>query len=42
MVNVLNQPKYMLEKIDIIPDLAPEELLFKNFDDAVTWVKTNL
>ncbi|MFK5879063.1 MAG: SulP family inorganic anion transporter [Flavobacteriaceae bacterium] len=42
MVNVLNQPKYMLEKIDIIPDLVPEELQFKSFDDAVAWVKNNL
>ncbi len=42
MVNVLNQPKYMLEKIDIIPVLVPENLLFKSFDDAIAWVKVNL
>ncbi|MDC9723844.1 MAG: SulP family inorganic anion transporter [Urechidicola sp.] len=42
MVNVLNQPKYMLEKIDIIPDLVPENQQFKSFDDAIVWVKNNI
>ncbi len=42
MVNVLNQPKYMLEKIDIIPDLVPLDQQFKSFDDAIVWVKDNV
>ncbi len=41
-VNLLKQPKYMMERIDIIPDLIPEEHLFSNFDDAVAWVKENV
>ena len=41
-VNTLEQPKYMLESIDIIPDLVPEELIFKNFKDCLTWVKQNV
>ena len=42
MVNVLNQPKYMLEKIDIIPDLVPLNQQFISFDDAIVWVKSNI
>lgn len=41
-VNLLQQPKYMMERIDIIPDLIPVEHLFSNFDDAVAWVKENV
>jgi sulfate permease, SulP family len=32
------QPQYMLERINIIPDLVPEECVFTKFDDAVHWV----
>ena len=42
LVNILEQPKYMMERIDIIPDLIPEEQLFNNFDDSMIWVKENL
>jgi len=41
LVNILEQPKYMLERIDIIPDLIPEENLFKNFEECLIWVKNN-
>ncbi|WBU90498.1 SulP family inorganic anion transporter [Cellulophaga omnivescoria] len=41
-VNLLQQPRYMMERIDIIPDLIPTEHLFSNFDDAVAWVKENV
>lgn len=39
LVNILEQPKYLLERIDIIPDLVPEEQLFDNFDDCIIWIK---
>lgn len=39
LVNTLNQPKYMLECIDIVPDLIPQEQLFKNIKDCLVWVK---
>ena len=42
MVNVMNQPQYMLENIDIIPDLVPKEQLFEAFDEAVEWVKNDI
>ncbi len=41
LVNVSEQPRYMLERIDIIPDLIPEEQIFENFDDSINWIKKN-
>lgn len=41
-VNLQEQPKYMLERIDVIPDLIPKENIFKNFDDCLTWIKENV
>lgn len=41
-VNLLKQPKYMMERIDIIPDFIPKEHIFKTFDDCLTWVKENI
>ena len=34
-VNVLKQPRYMMERIDIIPDLIPEEHIYPDFDACV-------
>ncbi|WP_456463990.1 SulP family inorganic anion transporter [Lutibacter sp.] len=39
LVNIIEQPRYMLERIDIIPDLIPEEQIFNNFNDSLVWVK---
>ncbi len=41
-VGLLNQPRYMMENIDIIPDFIPEEHIFETFDDCVKWVKNNV
>lgn len=42
LVGLFKQPQYMLERIDIIPDLIPREHLFKNFTDCLKWVKENV
>ncbi len=42
LVDTMEQPRYMLERIDIIPDLIPEEHLFDNFQDCVRWVSKNV
>ncbi len=42
LVNVLKQPKYLLERIDIIPDLVPKEQIFDNFKDCLVWIKENV
>ena len=42
LVNTLEQPKYMMERIDIIPDLIPKEHLFIDFKSSMIWVKENM
>ncbi len=42
MVAVQEQPRYMMEKIDIIPDLVPEENIFDDFDTCLKWIKDNV
>lgn len=41
-VGLLKQPRYMMERIDIIPDLIPKEHIFSNFKDCLIWVKANV
>lgn len=41
-VNLLEQPRYMMERIDIIPDFIPKEHIFKNFDACTDWIKKNI
>jgi len=41
-VNLLKQPRYMMERIDIIPDLIPEAQIFKSFKDCLSWIKQNI
>ena len=41
-VDVQEQPRYMMEKIDIIPDLVPENQIFKNDQACLTWIKENV
>ena len=42
LVDIQNQPRLMMEKIDIIPDLIPMENIFKNFDACLNWVQGNI
>ena len=41
-VGLLKQPRYMMERIDIIPDLIPKEHIFTNFKDCLAWIKVNV
>ncbi|MGY8908308.1 MAG: SulP family inorganic anion transporter [Flavobacteriales bacterium] len=41
-VNLLKQPRYMMERIDIIPDFIPKEHIFKSFEECIIWVKRNI
>lgn len=41
-VGLLKQPKYMMERIDIIPDLIPKEHIFETFKECMKWVKKNV
>ena len=42
LVDVLEQPRYMLERIDIIPDLIPLDMIFPNFNSCLLSLKQNL
>jgi len=42
IVGLKVQPKYMMERIDIIPDLVEPEHLFGTFKECLTWVKGNV
>lgn len=41
-VNLLEQPRYMMERIKIIPNFIPEEQIFEDFNSCVKWVKDNV
>lgn len=41
-VGLLKQPKYMMERIDIIPDLIPRKHIFDTFKDCMKWIKENV
>ena len=41
-VGLLEQPRYMMERIDIIPDFIPEEHIFETFEDCIKWIKANV
>lgn len=40
-VDLQAQPRYMLERIDIVPDLISEECVFSDFTACLEWVKDN-
>ena len=42
LVGLQEQPKYMMERIDIIPDLISAEQQFDNFDECLNWIKDNV
>lgn len=41
-VNVQDQPRYLMSRIDIIPDLVPEEHIFDSFRACTAWVRENI
>ena len=42
LVEVLSQPRLMMERIDIIPGLIPENHIFHDFKSCTTWLKGNV
>ena len=42
LVNVLDQPRYMMERIDIIPDLISNEHIFDSFKSCIKYVRKKL
>lgn len=41
-VGLLKQPRYMMERIDIIPNLILKEHIFKDFESCLNWIKSNV
>ena len=41
-VNIPKQPQFMMERIGIIPQLIPKELIFKNFESCNSWIKNHI
>ena len=41
-VNLLKQPRYMMERIDIIPDFIPKNRIFTSFEDSISWIKKSM
>jgi SulP family sulfate permease len=41
-VGLLKQPRYLMERIDIIPDLIHPDHIFTTFNDCTTWIKNNV
>ncbi len=42
LVGLSEQPRYMLERIDVIPDLIPENQIFDDFESCLIWIKENV
>ena len=42
VVGLREQPKLMMEKINIFPELVPDAQVFPNFETCLTWLKTEL
>ncbi|WP_299105147.1 SulP family inorganic anion transporter [uncultured Tenacibaculum sp.] len=41
-VGLLRQPRYMMERIGLIPDFIPEEHIFSTFKECQSWAKENI
>lgn len=41
-VGLLRQPRYMMERIGIIPELISEDRIFDTFKACTNWIKTNV
>ena len=41
-VGLNQQPRFMMERIDIIPDLIFEDAIFRNFEASLAWINTHV
>ncbi len=42
LVNISDQPRYMLGRIKVIPDLVPNDQVFKSYRDCLVWINENV
>ena len=41
-IHLKKQPRLLMEKIDIIPDLVPENHIFDDFSECLNWINENV
>ena len=41
-IHIEEQPRLLMERIDIIPDLVPESQIFNNFNECLRWINENV
>ncbi len=41
-VGLQDQPKFLIEKFGVIPDLVPENRVFKDFQECAKWIEANV
>ncbi len=42
IIHLNEQPKMMLERVNLVPSLIPENQIFNEFDDVVKWINNNV
>ena len=42
LVGLQKQPKYMMERVNMIPTLLPKDCLFNNIDECLAYIKENV
>lgn len=42
IINLQEQPRYLMEKINVIPDLVAEEHIFNSFKESIGFIKKNI
>lgn len=42
IVDIQQQPLYLMKSIDIVPDLIPEEHIFESFEECTQWIYKNV
>jgi len=42
LIGLQAQPKYMISRIEIIPNLIPKEQIFKTFNESLRWLNENI
>jgi SulP family sulfate permease len=42
LIGLGKQPRYLLERVKVIPNLIPEDQIFEQFDDCRSWVEDHL
>jgi SulP family sulfate permease len=42
IIHLNEQPKMMLERVNLVPSLVPENQIFDEFENVVIWINKNV